>query len=276
MFSRKDNDLHYERFGGNNVTYINDLFAKILPTLKQHILQTAQRSITQSAWKHKPSPSTYGIRSAYLLSTSRPGIELFLEMVRDKSERSWSSNWKKKEIIPPAVDPIIYHQYYSILKMNMTEELEYRQRFISDHAGSDMTIVVMLTETKHSCRGDYLHRISDDDLIISAALQSEYDDEEDEGKDDKHDNSSKETKITVIDNFMPEKGSILTLRGRYHGPEEAICGQRQVLVLELWKFQDAPLPEKLGEVMSEEEGAMLGLAEDEEVNLDQNNAKIEL
>lgn len=282
-FDSESSSEVYNHFGGSNVTFLTGILPQVLPELSETLLSTLRKGLTSPFWKHmaEKAQRNYGVRAVYVISADRPGYDLFFHMNRAFRAKTLP---KALDIPPtlPATDAPLYQRFHQYFYLQGRDRQAYRSKFMSDHRGSDFTLYAAVTDYHDSCLADYLlHRHSTEKDV---AIESEDDYEDIEAirkpADYEHIDLLSEVKTSVVDedgqrrlreeaseenesfsrdafeNYTPERGNVLLIRGNSHGPNELLCGQRVGLIVEYWPYKDAPLQAGIPTL---EQGEELGL-----------------
>lgn len=268
LFSQSSADAYY-RYGGSNVTFLTNILPQVLPDLQSHFLSLMQKGLQSSFWTHLKHKSNhnYGIRSIYVISADKPGYDLFMHLIDAKKGNMLPETIEIPANMPDS-DAVLYQRFHQYLHLIGKHRAAHRSRFVSDHYGTDFTLYSALTDFSDSCNADYLLRrhATDEDIemekddedfedLEEIAQPKEYEHLDLLGKKKKQEENEEDEEVTndnkqetersfyqdEFENYMPERGNMLLIRGNSHGPNELLCGKRESLIIEYWSYRDAPM-----------------------------------
>lgn len=260
--SESSADVYYG-YGGSNVTFLTGILPRVFPDLHQKLLSGLKNGLQSSFWKHlkQYSNRNFGIRSIYVISGERPGYNLFMHLIQARKNGMLPS----LPVIPsdmPESEAALYHRFHQYLHLKGADRSNHRSNFVSDHYGTDFTLYGALTDFYDSCNADYLLRRHATEEDIEMEKNDEYEDLESISEPQEYEhldllhknnnlkpNDSDENKEMQnanffdesYENYTPERGNLLLIRGNSHGPNELLCGKRQSLIVEYWSYNDAPM-----------------------------------
>ena len=253
-----------------SVSYLNGFLQLLLPDVHRSILTAANLGVRKAHWSQNsgrelfPSIAELGIRTIQLHSIDIAGMEEYQEQLRKKvEERERSSGIviggpKQPKPTPPPVeerlkDPDsddfaahylathygrIPHQQRSQRDLTGEQEQEMAGEEEEDDNGSVYTMFILLSDRTEFAGGEVW--VSNERHPSHTDSGDEHDEEE---ADDEEGSSL--LKKSLVTRFTPEKGSMILLQSeKSHGHGPLVVGHRDMLVLELWPFTDAPVGSK--------------------------------
>lgn len=251
VFSAKGSEHHY-LYGGSNVTHLTGIVQQALPDLHLHLLRSFSAALRHADWaEHSPA---YGIRSIYLAtSTALPLSEQPRQVVREEAFVVYPHGDKEQ----------LEREKQEALRQKREAEFSRLRPFLNFHEASIYTLVLPLNSRNQFIGGDVLVQLGKLSLQQTSVEEHDvYDDEERADTTESvgavgliHGGRLKGAAGEEVELLTPERGSMLVLPpGRPLGLDEIQYGQRSVLVIELWKYKDAPVgnnraDEALGRVL---------------------------
>jgi hypothetical protein len=233
------------RYGGSNVTRLNGLFSVLLPDVYQNLMDSIRRALESTEWGENDG---FGVRSVEYLSFEKSGLQDHLLELQKKQEA------KKREKSVFVIGPVSSNsesaaeteeEYYHLHEHLLSKtEHQYARSF------SLFKIFALFSNREEFYGGDIV--IDEESFDLKDVAVQEYED----------DDQSHTTRFNFIkrkvDTVTLEKSNIVIVNGKFnHGLEIVKFGQREGMLIELWKFRDSPITPRL---LSFEEGLALGSA----------------
>lgn len=237
--------MDFNRFyGSNNVTLLNGLLPHVLPEVYAKLHSLLLDSLKKSNWNERRKH--FGIRSVYVLSANRDGLDEHLEKVRERRD---AKEGRKSMFIVSPIDPEAEN------KVQKVREIEYQRlhSYIEERPGTLYSLVVQLTDETSAHGGHLAIKVAgnevDDDVDGENIDESEIIDEE-----------VAKSLHRPIEDIKLEKGNSFLIPGSaLFGFEPVHYGEKSCIVVEFWQYKDSFFDPRRPSLR---DGEMLGLVED--------------
>eukprot|EP01039_Chlorochromonas_danica_P009778 gene9778-10813_t len=252
LLSAKGSEHHY-LYGGSNITHLTGIVQEALPDLRVHLLRSFSAALRHADWaEHSPA---FGIRSIFLAtSTALPLSEQPRQVVQKEAFVVYPHGNKEQ----------LEREQREALQQKREAEFSRLRPFLNYHEASVYTLLLPLSSRNQFIGGDVLVQLGK--LSSQQTSVEEHDVYDDEERADAttesistlglvHGGRLKGAVGEEVELLTPERGSMLVLPpGRPFGLDEVQYGQRSILVVELWRYKDAPVgnnraDEALGQVL---------------------------
>jgi hypothetical protein len=224
------------RYGGSNVTVLTEVFQSVLPHIYAEIVKSFLALLRRVEWKEERK--SFGVRSVKFLSFEKEGLE---EYRRDLQKKYLINKRRNSAFVIGSEDSSEDIEIPEPPDIERMEHDESLRNYLYHPKGTLYTLICLFNDRSKFIGGEV---VIDTESGTSLQIdQPEYDDEEEEDEDNLFLPKNRKAKKLrpVIEKMSMERSSLLVIHGNFHhGIEEVKVGKRRGLVIELWKYNDAP------------------------------------
>ena len=227
-----------KNLGVGNITHLTGIVPLLLPDIINKVSLAFSGVYKELEWGSYYAGEELGVRSCRIVSNRGEGKTIS----RAAIQKLWQKQEEdKKNFVLNPRDPNYKDDAYD------EDADENIKKFLKKDMESKFILIASLTDRAKYAGGTVVVDRKDEETVEHADVYDQDADELDEDDEVFVPTPRKHFKYNALTSkygrYQPEKGNVLVVRSDHvHGIQMLKKGYRELLVCELWRYQDAPVP----------------------------------